>query len=44
MVIETDHKINHINKKKIYNYANSFTGKMTQSVIIIWGHFLPTEH
>lgn len=35
MVIESDHKINHIIKKKIYNYTNSFTEKMMQSVIII---------
>lgn len=35
MIIEPDLKIIHINKNKIYNYTNSFTEKMIQSVIII---------
>lgn len=35
MITEQGHKIIHINKNRIYNYTNSFTEKMMQSVIII---------
>lgn len=35
MIVEPGHKIIHINKNNFYNYSNSFTEKMMQSVIII---------